>query len=388
METTPYVKLSALMFMEFAVWGAWLPVLAARLLGPLKMSGKQTGWIYATLPLASMFSMLFAGQIADKYVDARWILAFCHGLGVVLLFMAARITTFRPLFLVMLAYSFLYGASLPLVNSVLFTHVSDPVVQARVFIWAPIAWALIGYVLSGWRNLRKAEGDGSDCLKFAAILSIVMTLICLIQPATPPKGGEGVTKALSMLANPNFAVLIFVSLAVAGMMQFYFLGTARFLSDIGASGKNVPAIMGIAQAAQAVATFFALGFLLDEKVLGAKWTIVLGATCWLILYAVYCLKMPKAVIIVSQVFHGLAYVFFIIGGQIYVSMIAPKEIVGSAQSLIMLATNGVGLFLGTQLAGIVMDRGCVMGKFNWSKIFMVPAIITLVGVLAMAFFMK
>lgn len=388
METTPYVKLSALMFMEFAVWGAWLPVLAARLLGPLKMSGKQTGWIYATLPLASMFSMLFAGQIADKYVDARWILAFCHGLGVVLLFMAARITKFKPLFLVMLAYSFLYGASLPLVNSVLFTHVSDPVVQARVFIWAPIAWAVIGYVLSGWRNLRKAEGDGSDCLKFAAILSIVMTLICLIQPATPPKGGEGVTKALLMLANPNFAVLIFVSLAVAGMMQFYFLGTARFLSDIGASGKNVPAIMGIAQAAQAVATFFALGFLLDDKVLGAKWTIVLGATCWLILYAVYCLKMPKAVIVVSQVFHGLAYVFFIIGGQIYVSMIAPKEIVGSAQSLIMLATNGVGLFLGTQLAGIVMDRGCVMGKFNWSKIFMVPAMITLVGVLAMAFFMK
>ena len=260
METTPYVKLSALMFMEFAVWGAWLPVLAARLLGPLKMSGKQTGWIYATLPLASMFSMLFAGQIADKYVDARWILAFCHGLGVVLLFMAARITKFKPLFLVMLAYSFLYGASLPLVNSVLFTHVSDPVVQARVFIWAPIAWALIGYVLSGWRNLRKAEGDGSDCLKFAAILSIVMTLICLIQPATPPKGGEGVTKALSMLANPNFAVLIFVSLAVAGMMQFYFLGTARFLSDIGASGKNVPAIMGIAQAAQAGGDVLRAGF--------------------------------------------------------------------------------------------------------------------------------
>ena len=29
-----------------------------------------------------------------------------------------------------------------------------------------------------------------------------------------------------------------------------------------------------------------------------------------------------------------------------------------------------------------------MGEFNWSKIFMVPAIITLVGVLAMALFMK
>ena len=66
-----YTRLSALMFMEYAIWGAWAPVLAARLLGPLKMSGKQTGWIYATLPLACMVSPLLAGPLADKYVDPR-----------------------------------------------------------------------------------------------------------------------------------------------------------------------------------------------------------------------------------------------------------------------------------------------------------------------------
>jgi hypothetical protein len=36
MSTTLYLQLSALMFLEYAVWGAWLPVLAARLLGPLR----------------------------------------------------------------------------------------------------------------------------------------------------------------------------------------------------------------------------------------------------------------------------------------------------------------------------------------------------------------
>ena len=107
METTLYLQLSALMFLEYAVWGAWMPVLAPRLLGPLKMTGKQTGWIYATLPLASMISPLIAGQLADKYVDTRWVLAVCHGLGVLLLFVAARTTNFRPLFCVMLGYSML-----------------------------------------------------------------------------------------------------------------------------------------------------------------------------------------------------------------------------------------------------------------------------------------
>ncbi|MBI5383827.1 MAG: MFS transporter [Verrucomicrobia bacterium] len=397
MSTILYLKLSALMFMEYAVWGAWMPVLAARLLGPLQMSGKQTGWIYATLPLASMISPLFAGQLADKYVDTGLILTVCHGLGTVLLFLSARITKFKPLFLVMLAYAMLYAATIPLVNSLMFSQLTD-VAKAigqeprdfiakhspGIFIWAPIAWALIGYMLSGYRNLRKAEGDGSDCLKFGAILSILMAVICLLQPATPPKGGEGVPmlKALSMLSDYKFAIFIVVSMVVAGTMQFYFLGTARYLSDKGASGKNVPAIMGIAQAAQAVATMLALGLLLTK--IGPKWTITVGAASWMTLYIAYCLNMPKWAIVLAQVFHGLAYVFFIIGGQIYISNVAPKEIAGSAQALIILVTTGIGLFLGTQVAGFSMDRFSAEGKINWSKVFLIPLLCTLFGVLALA----
>ena len=70
-EPKTYIALSVVMFLEFAVWGAWAPVLAARLLGPLKMTGKQTGWIYATLPLACIVSPLVAGQLADQYVSNR-----------------------------------------------------------------------------------------------------------------------------------------------------------------------------------------------------------------------------------------------------------------------------------------------------------------------------
>lgn len=384
MSTLLYLQLSALMFMEYAVWGAWMPVLAARLLGPLQMSGKQTGWIYATLPLASMITPLLAGQLADKYVDTRWILAACHGVGVLLLFVASRTSKFKPLFLVMLGYSALYAATIPLVNSLMFSHLTDAGKQSPgIFIWAPVAWALVGYALTGWRNLRKGEGDGSDCLKFAAILSVVMAIVCLVQPATPPKGSEGVPmlKALSMLSNPSFAVFILVSLVVAGMMQFYFLGTAQFLQDMGVSAKNVPAIMGLAQAAQALATLFLLGLFFSK--LGPKWTLTIGALSWLLLYVAYTIRAPKGVLVASQVFHGLAYVMFMIAGQMYVNAVAPPEIVGSAQALIILVTTGIGLFLGTQVAGIVMDRSSVGGKFNWSKVFLVPLIATAAGVLAL-----
>jgi len=385
MDDVPYFRLSALMFLEYAVWGAWMPVLAARLLGPLKMNGKQTGWIYATLPLATMIAPLLAGQLADRYLDTRWMLAACHAFGAVLLFMAARTRRFWPLFGVMLAYSMFYGATIPLVNSLMFSHLTEPDKQSPgIFIWAPVAWALVGYALTGWRNLRKGEGDGSDCLIFGGILSIAMTLVCLVQPATPPSGAEGVPmlKAVSMLGDANFAVFILASLVVAGVMQFYFLGSAQYLQDIGVSQKNVPATMAIAQAAQAVATLFALGLFFTS--LGPKWTLTLGAACWALLYLIYVIGRPKWLLVAGQMLHGFAYVFFMIAGQMYVNKVAPADIRGSAQGLIILVTSGIGLFLGTQLAGFMMDRSCVGGKFNWAKVYMVPFLCTAAGVLALA----
>ena len=41
-----------------------MEILAARLLGPLKMTGKQTGWVYSTLPIACIVSPLVSGLLA------------------------------------------------------------------------------------------------------------------------------------------------------------------------------------------------------------------------------------------------------------------------------------------------------------------------------------
>jgi MFS family permease len=112
--------------------------------------------------------------------------------------------------------------------------------------------------------------------------------------------------------------------------------------------------MGIAQAVQALATFFLMGRFIDG--LGYKWTLVVGLGCWLILYLAYLASRPVALIVIIQAFHGLAYVFFMIVGQIYANAVAGPEILSSMQALIFAATTGVGLFVGTQLAGWVMDR--------------------------------
>jgi nucleoside transporter len=388
MDTLLYVKLSAVMALEYAVWGAWMPVLAARLLGPLKFSGKQTGWIYATLPLACIVSPLISGQLADRWLNAEWILAGAHLIGAALLLVAAVQTRFAALFVIMLLYSVFYAATLPLVNAVLFASVTDTAWQGRVFMWAPIAWAIAGYFLTGWRWMFKTAEKGRDCLFLAAALSVIMAACCLGLPATPPAGaGEApIFKAMTMLQDTNFLVFMIVSLVAGGLMQFYFLGSARFMMDTGIPGKNVPAAMAIAQVVQAAATYYLLNKFIGS--FGFKWTLTIGAVSWFLLYLVYVISKPRALIVLSQSLHGLAYVLFIIAGQIFANVASPPEIRSSVQALVFAATMGMGLFLGTQFAGVVMDIFRKAERFNWRAIFTVPAVIMLASIVVLVVLFK
>jgi MFS family permease len=389
MEWKLYIALSFAMFMEYAVWGAWMPVLAARLLGPLKMSGKQTGWIYATFPLACIVAPLISGLLADKYWNTEWILAGAHIIGAVLLFIAARKTTFKSLFVVMLFYCLCYAATLPLVNVMLFANVSDVVNQGKVFIWAPIAWAFIGWLLSGWRWIFKTGEEGRDCLYLGAILSIIMGIGCLmLLPAREPPGKTEIPiiQAMAMLKDVNFLIFILVSMVFFGLMQLYFLSTAPFMQDMGIPPKNVPASMGIAQAMQAIATYFLLALLLEK--IGTKWTLVVGSSFWLLLYLIYIKEKPRWLIVACQSLHGLAYVLFVIVGQIFANSLASEDTISSMQALYFAVTTGIGLFLGTQFAGILMDKFRKEEKFQWRRIYTVPAAIAFVCILIFILFFK
>ena len=389
MDTKLYFLLSVMMFLEFAIWGAWSPVLAARLFGPLKMTGKQTGWIYGTIPLACIISPLIAGQIADRWINTEWFLAGAHLIGGVLLFVAARKKTFSSLFVVMGLYALAYAPTLGLVPALMFSKMNDPDTQApNIYIWAPVAWVLVGWFLTGIRRL-KGTGDGSDCLVMAGILSLVMGVFCFFLPHTPPPGAAGdvlpFVEAFEMLGDTNFLIFMIVSFVVTAQLQFYFLGTAQFLGDIGIQSKNVPAAMTIAQAAQCLATFFVFGYLLK---VGIRPTLAIGAACWLFMYLLYSVERPRWLVISSQSLHGLAYVFFILGGQVYVNKVAPETIRSSAQALLLVITIGFGLFVGTQFTGVVMDHFKKDGKFQWRPIFLVPCALTALGAIAIALLFK
>ena len=66
-------------------------------------------------------------------------------------------------------------------------------------------------------------------------------------PNTPPAeaGTAPILQAMGMLGEFNFLIFIVVSMIFFGLMQFYFLGTAQFMQDMGIPARNVPASMAV-----------------------------------------------------------------------------------------------------------------------------------------------
>lgn len=381
-----YLSLSGMKFLEFTIWGAWAPVLASRVLGPLKMSGKQLGWIYAALPLGCILAPMAAGQVVDRWCPTELYMAGAHLLGGVFLLLAARATRFVPLLLLMLGHAFCFAPTLSLVNSLTFAHLPNPEVNYFwVRMWGAVSWVLIGLMLTLWRRSGKLQVRGADSLVLAAVCSFVMGLYCFTLPHTPPThtGGGALpfVKAVSLLGDPNFLIFLVISFIVSTQLQFYYLGTSRFLEDIGTSHAAIPAAMSIAQVAQVVAMAVILPFIFLR--LGFQWTLAMGTAFWLVMFLVYARMRPRSLVIGSMALHGLAFAFFFDAAFIYINRIAPTDIRGSAQGLYTTVTLGVGLFAGTQFTGAVMDYFRRDGSFRWRPIFLVPC--ALLGLCSLAF---
>ena len=95
-------RLSMMMFLEYVIWGSWLPLLALYLGDVLGFSGSQIGWIFATPAIACVVAFFVGGQLADRVMSTEKLLAVLHVVGGVAMLALAFQTTFWAFFVIML----------------------------------------------------------------------------------------------------------------------------------------------------------------------------------------------------------------------------------------------------------------------------------------------
>lgn len=376
MPSSTRLKLSAMMFLQFFVWGAWSVPLGTYLGETLGFQGREIGLVFGTTAVAAMISPFFVGMVADRFFATQKILAALHVVGGLILFAVSTQTTFAAFYAALLVYALCYMPTLALTNSLSFHQMQDPAREfPRIRVLGTIGWIVAGNLV-GFLRLE----DTARPLQIAAGASLALGLFCLLLPHTPPtKAAHRVTArdvlgldALLLLRERSFAVFVAGSLLVCIPLQFYYTFANPFLNEIGV--VNAAGKMTLGQ-------FSELGFMLAMPLffrrLGVKGMLLVGMAAWVSRYLLFAWGDNGAMVWMLYggiLLHGICYDFFFVTGQIYVDEKAPPDLRAAAQGLIAFVTLGVGMFIGSLLSGYVVDLYVAGDAHAWRQIWLVPAV--------------
>jgi nucleoside transporter len=373
-------RLSAMMFLEYAVWGAWTTV-GFVYFQDLGFSDGVISQLFGVMFLACIVAPLVGGQIADRWFPTQRFLAVCHLAGGVFLFLMARERSEVLMLVYMSLYCLLYAPTLALTNSLAFHHMADPDRDfGKVRVWGTIGWIAAGWLLYAWREAAGEEGQVlGDLFYLAGAFSVLLGLVSLALPQTPPSREPGkpfaFIEALKLCRDKNFVVFLAIAFVVTTELQFYYIPTSGFLKDIGIAHKWVSAVMTIAQAAELLTMWFLLSWAL--RVFGVRWTLAIGVIAWPLRYILFALGEPTWLVCLSLAFHGMGFTFFFVVSQIYVNNVAGPGIRGSVQSLLTLVTVGLGNWVGTQIYWAIKEWfTSPEGVTDWTSLFLFPCGLT------------
>ncbi|HUZ59584.1 MAG TPA: nucleoside permease [Hanamia sp.] len=405
MKLTTRLQLSAMMFLEFFIWGAWFVTLGTFLINNLHASGAETGTVFSTQSWGAIIAPFIIGLIADRYFNAEKILAILHIVGAVLMYQMFKATDVAVFYPYVLGYMILFMPTLALVNSISFNQMKDTEKEfPPVRVWGTIGWIVAGLAISlvfVWDSAGSIQaGLMKNTFLMASIASLILGLFSFTLPKTPPKIAKG-TKvkisevlgldALKLLKDKNYLIFFIASILIDIPLAFYYQYANPYLTNIGMT--NATAKMSIGQ-------FFEIFFLLMLpfffKKFGFKITIMAGMLAWAIRYALFAYGNTgdlTFMLIIAIILHGICYDFFMVSGQIYTDAKAGPKIKSAAQGLITLATYGIGMLIGYEIAGLIKDaytttsivNGVSTAVSNWKMIWIIPSVIALVVFLLFAF---
>ncbi len=386
-------KLIAMLFLEFAVWGAYLTSLG-RYLGNIGL-GSQIKWFFAMQGIVSIFMPTLMGILADKKMEAQKVLSMCHGFaglfmagaGVYCMISGSQVQ-FAPLFILYSLSVAFFMPTIALVNSVSYNAMAkegmDPVKE-----FPPIrVFGTVGFICSMLlTNFLHIGGvamqDSYTQLISSGVLSLILCGYALTMPACPidkTKKNETLSdafglKAFTLFKDPQFAIFFIFSMLLGASLQITngyantFLGS--FAADPALANtfavKNSNALIAISQASETLCILF-IPFAM--KKFGIKNVMLIAMFAWVFRFAFFGLGNPAMpgvlLFVLSCIVYGFAFDFFNISGSLYVEQNAAVDIRSSAQGLFMMMTNGFGATIGTLAAGAVVDACDVFNTpANW-----------------------
>jgi MFS family permease len=395
---TPTFRLWLMMVLEFAIWGAWLPLIWGYMgKDGLGFSDSQQAWVGSAFAIASIVGILFSSQFADRTFAAEKFMAASHligGLAILGMYWAKNFPTFFGL---MLVHSLLYVPTISVSNSIAFTHLSNAkrefglVRMGGTIGWILVAWPLY-FILQG-KTGADAVAASRTIFLVSGVLSLALAAYSLTLPHTPPRrgsaeGGSGLAAltAGQYLLKPFLLVLFLVTFLDSMIHNGYFLLASGFLGSdrVGIKPEWIMPVMSIGQVAE-ILTMSVLGAVLAK--LGWKWTMILGILGHAVRFAVFAfMPQNQAMIIAVQVLHGICYAFFFATLYIFIDEVFPKDVRSSAQSLFNLLVLGLGDLAAKWFFIPLQSSLTTADVTDYRRLFLVPAGLAVLAALMLLIF--
>lgn len=390
------VRLSIMMFLQYAIWGSWY-VTVGNYMNANGMSS-VIHWAYTVSPIAAIVSPFFLGMIADRFFATEKVLGILHLIGGVALILspfAAEGQYASPtLFILLLLLNMLtYMPTVGLTNSLSFSHLND---QEKDF---PIirVFGTLGWIAAGIFVSKVLGADETSLpLKVAGIASLIMGFFSFTLPHTPPPAKGEVSSfrkiigidAIKKLNTKPFIVFIVSSFLISIPLAVYYAYAPVFLENT--QFENPAFISSFGQMSEAL---FILVLPLLFPILGVKRILLIGMGAWVLRYILFALGAEDTVvwmIISGVVLHGICYDFFFVAGFIYVDKVAPIDIRGQAQGFVILATYGLGMLIGAQIAGYIFNtiQPTAETLVDWKVFWIIPAIFASIVMIFFALLFK
>ncbi len=403
------VRLSVMMFLQYAIWGAWLPLFFSFLHEHRGLTPLQVGELFSIGAIGALVAPFIAGQIADRWFNTEKFLAVSHILGGLLVWQLANVVSWNGLVVFSLLYALIYAPTLSLTNSLAFHHLADRDRDfGKVRVWGTIGWIAAGIGIGQWllyhytpagvpaAAVRASQVAGmADAFRLSAILGFVLGVFCLLLPKTPPQRGKtqfAPVEALGELRKPALLVLFLISFPIACVHQFYFVHTAGFLGTLplpGASainrifGVGGGGLMTIGQISELLVLAFIPFF---TKRFSRKTFLTIGLLAYVLRFAAFAYLPHAWAVLPALALHGLCFGCFFFIAFMIVDEMTTKDVRASAQGLFNLVVMGFGVIFGNYLAGWIAQASMHGTEIDYSKLFGIPMFICIACLLALVAF--
>jgi len=366
-------RLTIMNFLQYAIWGAWLISLGAYLGGSLKFEGFQIGSFFATMGIASLFMPGVVGIIADRWIPAQKLLGICHFMAATFLVFAAPQTDYKTLYALILCSVMFYMPTIALSNSVAY-HVLTNGGFNIVKDFPPIrVWGTVGFICSMILVDLLGYAQSSYQLYLSAGLGYVLSVYSFTLPNCTIKKTEhnkswvdymGL-RAFALFKQKKMAIFFIFSMMLGMSLQItnafgneyltnFFGKNVLYKGTFGVEHANI--LISLSQVSETLCILLIPFFL---RKFGIKKVMLISMVAWVLRFGLLGTGNPGSgvwMLVLSMIVYGVAFDFFNISGSLFVENETDSSIRSSAQGVFMIMTNGFGAFIGSYVAGWIVDK--------------------------------